>query len=39
MKIVVSALIALAVLAGIAASAGADPYSKKFFAQLDRQKY
>ncbi len=39
MKTVISALIALAVLAGVAAPAGAGPDAKKLFEQLDRQKY
>ena len=39
MKTMVSALIAVAVLAGVVAVASADPYSKKFFEQLDRGRY
>jgi hypothetical protein len=39
MKTMVSALIAVAVLAGVVAAASADPYSKKFFEHLDRSKY
>jgi len=39
MKTMVSALVAVAVLAGVVAAASADPYSKKFFEQLDRGKY
>jgi hypothetical protein len=38
-KTIASALIAVAVLAGVVAAASADPYSKKFFEQLDRGKY
>ena len=39
MKTIVSALIALAVLAGVAAPAGAGLDAKKFFAQLDRSRF
>jgi len=39
MKTMVSALVAVAVLAGVVAAASADPYSKKLFEQLDRGKY
>jgi hypothetical protein len=39
MKTMVSALIAVAVLAGVVAAASADPYAKKFFEQLDRGKF
>jgi len=39
MKTIVSALIALAVLAGVAAPAGAGLDAKKFFAQLDRSRH
>jgi hypothetical protein len=38
MKTVITALVALAVLAGVAASVSADPYAKKFFEKIDRQK-
>jgi hypothetical protein len=36
---VISALIALAVLAAVAPPGGAAPDVKKFYDQLDRQKY
>lgn len=39
MKMLISALVAVAVLAGVAASVSADPYAKKFFEKIDRQKY
>jgi len=39
MKTIISALIALAVLAGVAAPAGAGLDAKKFFAQLDRSRH
>ena len=39
MKTMVSALVAVAVLAGVVAAASADPYAKKFFEQLDRGKF
>ena len=39
MKTVISALVALAVLAGVAASVSADPYAKNFFENIDRHKY
>jgi hypothetical protein len=38
MKTIVSALIALALLAAVAAPAGAGLDAKKFFAQLDRSR-
>jgi hypothetical protein len=39
MRTVISALIALAVLAGVAAPAGAGPDARKFYDQLDRYKF
>jgi hypothetical protein len=39
MKTAISALIALAVLASVAAPVGADPYAKKLFEKLDKQRY
>ena len=39
MKAVILAVIALAVLADVAAPAGAEPYAKKLFEKLDKQKY
>jgi hypothetical protein len=39
MKTMISALVALAVLAGVAGSVSADPYAKKFFEIIDRHKY
>jgi len=39
MKTIVSALIALSVLAGIAAPASADIDSKTFYEQMDRTRY
>ncbi len=39
MKTIISALIALAVLAGVTAPAGAGVDPKKLYDQLDRQKY
>ena len=39
MKTAISALIALAVLASVAAPVGANPYAKKLFEKLDKQRY
>jgi hypothetical protein len=39
MKAVISALIALVVLAGVAAPAGAGPDARKLYDQLDRYRF
>jgi hypothetical protein len=39
MKTIVSALIALSVLAGVAAPAGAEMNTKRFWEELDRAHY